>query len=179
MTHLSDDTLNEYLDETLAPGLKAETDLHLAACKSCASRLLDLRVLFGELESLPELHLQVDLSAAIHARLVNGATLPRPVRWLALTQSIVAIFAAVLAWPLIEAFLQLMLLASPTDIFARATLLWLEITSGFHWPEFTFEMPVLGLELTSSSLLIVMAGVFFLWVVVNGLLIIPRSRRIL
>lgn len=179
MTHLSDDTLNEYLDETLAPELKAEMDLHLAACELCASRLLELHVLFGELESLPELHLRVDLSAAIRARLVDGAPLPRPVRWLALTQSIVAIFAAILAWPLIEAFLQLMLLVSPTDIFAGATLLWLEATASLRWPEFTFEMPALGLDLTSSSLLIVMAGVFFLWVVVNGLLIIPRSRRIL
>jgi hypothetical protein len=179
MTHLSDDTLNEYLDETLAPELKAEMDLHLAACELCASRLLELHVLFDELESLPELHLRVDLSAAIRARLVDGAPLPRPVRWLALTQSIVAIFTAILAWPLIEAFLQLMLLVSPTDIFAGATLLWLEATASLRWPEFTFEMPAWGFDPTSSSLVIVMAGVFILWVVANSLLIIPRSRRIL
>src|SRR5437867_695761 len=65
--HLEDTLLNEYLDEALEPSARTEVETHLAHCADCASRLMELRMLFADLESLPDLRLARDLAPGVLA----------------------------------------------------------------------------------------------------------------
>lgn len=179
MQHLSDETLNEILDHALAPRQCAEAESHLAVCPECAARLDELRALFAELDSLPDLALNVDFAPAIIARLEQNAPIPRPVRWLTLAQALGAILAGVLAWPLVETILQPLKLPSFAEILAGATSSWLQATADLRLPELTFQTPTLGLDLTSTSPTVAIVIVSVLWLAANGLLLIPRSRRTL
>ena len=51
--HLTDDQLNEYLDEVTTE--RTHIEAHLSSCDECAARLSTLQNLFTELDSLPEL----------------------------------------------------------------------------------------------------------------------------
>ncbi|PKN91960.1 MAG: hypothetical protein CVU44_16845 [Chloroflexi bacterium HGW-Chloroflexi-6] len=177
MQHLSDETLNEIIDHALAPKQRAGVETHLAACPECATRLDELRTLFAELDSLPDLAPDVDFAPAIVTRLGQSAPIPRPVRWLTLAQSIGAILAGILAWPLVETIIQPLKLPSLAEILAGATSSWLQASADLRLPELTFQSPTLGLDLTSTSLTIAIVSVSVLWLAANGLLLIPRSRR--
>ncbi|MCG2783903.1 MAG: zf-HC2 domain-containing protein [Anaerolineae bacterium] len=177
MQHLSDETLNEILDHALAPSQRAGVESHLAACPECAARLDELRALFAELDSLPDLALNVDFAPAILARVRQNAPIPRPVRWLTLAQSIGAIIAGILAWPLVETILQPLKLPSLAEVLAGAASFWLQVTADLRLPDLTFQTPTLGLDLTSTSVTIAIVSVSVLWLAANGLLLIPRSRR--
>ena len=63
--HLTDDQLNEYLDNEAADRVQIEA--HLSSCDECAVRLSTLQNLFAEMESLPELTLTRDLAASPNA----------------------------------------------------------------------------------------------------------------
>ena len=63
--HLTDDQLNEYLDNETAE--RAQIELHLDSCDECAARLSTLQDLFAELESLPELALTTIPRRAVHS----------------------------------------------------------------------------------------------------------------
>ncbi|RME90040.1 MAG: hypothetical protein D6770_03280 [Anaerolineae bacterium] len=76
MKHISDFTLNEYLDEALPPAARREVETHLSACPTCQERLDDLRFVFATLERLPELPLQHDLAPAILAHLPSRQATP-------------------------------------------------------------------------------------------------------
>jgi anti-sigma factor RsiW len=177
MQHLSDELLNETLDHALAPNLRVGVESHLAACPECAARLDELRALFTEIDSLPDLALGVDFAPAIVAHLEQNAPLPRPIRWLTIVQSIGAVLAAILAWPLAETFIQPLKLPSLAEILSGLTSSWLQFTAGLRLPEFTLQAPTLGLDLTSTSLMIAIVSLSALWLAANGLLLIPRSRR--
>jgi len=58
--HLTDEQLNEYLDNEIVD--RADIESHLASCGECAARLTALQTLFAELDSLPELELTRDLA---------------------------------------------------------------------------------------------------------------------
>lgn len=177
MQHLSDETLNEILDHALAPSQRAGVESHLAGCPECAARLDELRVLFAEIDSLPDLALNVDFAPAIIARLEQNAPIPRPVRWLTLAQALGAILAGILAWPLVETIIQSLKLPSLAEILTGATSSWLQASADLRLPELAFQAPSLGLDLTSTSLTIAIVSVSVLWLAANGLLLIPRSRR--
>ena len=68
--HLTEEELNEYLDNEIQDRARAE--LHLSSCDECAARLATLQALFTEIESLPELALTRDLAAPV-MRTVVGA----------------------------------------------------------------------------------------------------------
>ena len=53
--HLSDEILNEWLDEAVEPSARAAVEAHLAGCQDCAARLDTLRSLFVRLDTLPDL----------------------------------------------------------------------------------------------------------------------------
>ena len=65
MNHLSDEILNEYLDDALPPDTRAEVESHLRDCADCELRLDRLADLFFELSALPEAGLTRDLSADV------------------------------------------------------------------------------------------------------------------
>jgi len=177
MTHLADDLLNEILDEALAPETRAEVEAHLAACELCSARLAELRALFAELDSLPDLPLEMDFAPVILARLEQTAPLPRPIRWLAVAQAFGAVLAIILAWPLVEPLLLPIEFPSLNATFDKLAASWLQIVTAFRFPNIAFELPSLGLDLPSTTLTIATLSVALLWLVANGLLLNSRSRR--
>lgn len=177
MTHLPDELLNEILDQTLAPGLRIEAEAHLAACELCSARLAELRTLFAEIDSLPDLPLDVDFAPTILARLEQNAPLPRPIRWLAVAQAFGALLAVVFSWPLIEPLIPPLDFPALNSTFAELAASWLQTSLDFQFPVITFELPSLGLDLPSTTLTLATLGVALFWLLANGLLLIPRSRR--
>ncbi len=65
MPHLTDPTLNEYLDNALEARVRAQVETHLRQCDDCRARLESLQSLFAALDALPELELAHDLSAGV------------------------------------------------------------------------------------------------------------------
>ncbi len=175
MQHLSEETLNEYLDQALSPNLHAETEAHLAACPDCTLRLANLRALFADLDALPDLPLEVNFTPAILTRLEQITPLPHPFRWLTIVQALSVLFAVVLSWPLAEAFIQGINLPLSSAIFVDQTTSWLQTFANWHIPPIVIELP--SLNLSSTTLILAILSVSLLWLSANGLLLIPRSRR--
>src|SRR5204862_7958896 len=66
-THLDDVLLNEYLDKALEHSARIDVEAHLAHCPECAARLMELRTLFADLDALPDLRLERDLTPTVLA----------------------------------------------------------------------------------------------------------------
>ncbi|MEP7136586.1 MAG: hypothetical protein ABI904_16790 [Chloroflexota bacterium] len=171
--HLTDEQLNEYVDNESAERVQIEA--HLSTCDECAARLTTLQALFAEIESLPEL----ELTHSIAARFTPTPSLtPQLPRWLTLTatlQGAVALVALILAAPLITNFLPAVQMPSLTNVFLQLQsqwAAWLDLLS-------TFQMPTLpqlpALEVSSFVITLTLAGVSMLWLVGNGLLL--RNQR--
>ena len=110
--HLTDETLNEYLDEALPAAPAAAVAAHLAECAGCTARLASLRALFAELDALPEVPLSRNLAPAVLAALPATVAMRKTVtarqpaiRWVAVGEVVAALALLVLAWPLIAALL--------------------------------------------------------------------------
>ena len=173
MTHLSEEQLNEYLDNESQD--RARIELHLSSCNECTSRLTVLQTLFAELDSLPELALSHDLAAAVMQRVGRFGVLPK---WLTLTialQAAIAMITALIAAPFIIEFISeiipVMQTPSITEVFFQLQtqwMAWLELIS-------TFQMPVIPTvstpPLSSLVILFTLAGASMLWLVGNGLLL--------
>ncbi len=178
MPHLSDETLNEYLDNTLASADLSEAELHFAVCPECAGRLTELRILLAELDLLPERTLEMDLVPRVLSRLPESV-LPRSVRWLAAAQVLAAIIVVVIAWPLVAAVFPVGIippLPSLNELLALLSL-WFSTVGNFKIPTLSFDVPSFSLDIPSTTLVIAVLGMLFLWLLSNGLLLIPRSRR--
>jgi anti-sigma factor RsiW len=168
MNHLTDELLNEYLDDELKD--RAGVELHLSECADCAVRLTALKTLFAELDSLPELTLSRSIAAPFTRR-DNGFVLPR---WLTLTaalQAMLALITIILAAPLIAELLPTIQTPSFADVLLRLQSqwnVWLALLSTFKLPTLP-ELPTL--EISSLVFTLVLAGVSILWLVGNGLLL--------
>ncbi len=108
--HIPEEMLHEYLDAELAPAARQEVQMHLADCARCRAQLDELRNLFVEIETLPDLALETDLTNAILEAIApdtleaGQATSTRETRdglwWLTLLgQLLIALSAGFLAWP--------------------------------------------------------------------------------
>lgn len=168
--HLTDEQLNEYLDNESTK--RAQIETHLSSCEECAARLTSLRALFAEIESLPEL----ELTQSIAARFAPSPSLPVPQLpgWLTLTatlQTVAALIAIIFAAPMVMTLLPAIQTPSLTDVFVQIQShwgVWLDLLSTFHFPVMP-EIPAVN----ASSLVITLtlAGVSMLWLVGNGLLL--------
>jgi hypothetical protein len=172
--HLTDEQLNEYLDnETSARG---QIELHLHSCQACNARFSDLQNLFLELDSLPDLQLTRDLSTRFKS--TGQLTLGLP-RWLTLTmfaQAVLALIALIVSIPIITTYISQIDVASLTSPFFEVQSLWntwLDTLSTLQLPTISqFPIPVLEI----SSLLLALAGIFFLWIFGNGILLRNQIR---
>ncbi len=83
--HLSDETLNEYLDGILSSQEMARADDHLSGCETCARRLSQSAELFAALDGLPEIPLQKNLAPRIvetlRSRAAAGQRHSRKLTW--------------------------------------------------------------------------------------------------
>jgi len=167
--HISDEQLNEYLDNEVQDRIQIE--LHLSSCDECAARLTTLKALFAEIESLPEL----ELNRSIAARFAPSPGLPAKLpRWLTLTatlQVVFALLAIIIAAPMVMDLLPVIQIPSLTDMFFQVQsqwTAWLGILSTFQVPSIP-EIPVF--EFSSLILTLILAGVSMLWLIGNGLLL--------
>jgi hypothetical protein len=172
--HLTDEQLNEYLDNEIQD--RVQIELHLASCDECTARLTVLRSLFNEIESLPDLALSHNIAAVFTRQ--SSQPVPQLPRWLTLTatlQAAIAAVALVIAAPLvmqwISPYLSNMQGPSFVELFFELQsqwMVWLDMFSQFQIPSVP-EIPVL--ELSSMLILLTVAGVSTLWIVGNGLLL--------
>lgn len=170
--HLTDEQLNEYLDETANE--RAQIEVHLSACDECAARLTTLQNLFNEIESLPELALTRDLAAPF----IQTSSLPaRLPAWLPLTmalQAAAALIVFIAAAPFVIRLIPDIETPSLSTVliqFQTQWTDWLDRLSQFHMP----SLPAFSLELSSLYLMSALAVVSMLWLVGNGLLL--RNQR--
>jgi len=173
--HLTDEQLNEYLDNETNE--REQIELHLHSCNECNARFSDLQNLFLELDSLPDLQLTRDLST----RFVSSGqlTLHLP-RWLTLTvfaQATLALIALIISIPFITTYIpQIDFNSLTSPLFEIQSLwnTWLDSLSTLQLPTIP-ELPIPVLEM--SSLLLALAGIFVIWIFGNGILLRNQIRR--
>ncbi|MEW5871935.1 MAG: zf-HC2 domain-containing protein [Chloroflexota bacterium] len=107
LIHPSEEMLNEYLDDVMEAGQRAELEAHLAGCSACAARLEELNEVFVALQNLPELSLGRDLAPSILARVPRGwqrrhrAETPAALGWLFGLQIVLAVALLLASWSLV------------------------------------------------------------------------------
>ncbi len=69
MRHLTSQQMQEFLDRSLSPAETASVEEHLSACPACREELDGWRLLFSDLETLPELEPASTLSERVMAEL--------------------------------------------------------------------------------------------------------------
>lgn len=167
--HLTDEQLNEYLDNEIAD--RANIESHLASCADCAARLTALQTLFAELDSLPDMALSTNLAARFAS---TGQLAPQLPRWLTLTatlQAALALIALILAAPFVMNLLPAVETPSFTEIFLRMQSQWLTLFNTFT----NYQLPKLpqlpSLQIPTLTLSLALAGASLLWLVGNRLLL--------
>jgi hypothetical protein len=173
MNHLSDELLNEYLDNALHNRVQVES--HLSQCADCAARLAALQILFVEIGSLSEEAFTRNLAAAVMLKVRGSRALPR---WLTLTmglQAAAALIVLIIAAPFVIEFasasMPVLQLPSLTDTLIQLGsewTLWLDTLSQFEIPVMP-EIPLF--EVSSLYFLLTLAGASMFWLVGNGLLL--------
>ena len=165
--HLTDDQLNEYLDEAITE--RAFIESHLDSCHECTARLSTLQNLFTELDSLPELELTKSLAAPFTLRPSLPAQLPKFLTLTAVLQAAVALTAIGIAIPFIANLMPSINLSAFVGVSIQLQTQWtswLDALSTFQLPPMP-ELPIVEM----SSLLLTLAGVSVLWILGNGLLL--------
>ncbi len=199
--HLSDEQLNEYVDEALAPSARSAAAAHLATCPDCAARLSSLSLVFSELAQLPPAPLRRDLRAGVMAavRAQRPTALRpladpkrRPVQLVFGLQLLAAFALLAFAWPFLAPLAGLQRIFAP-GIFGglAAELTGAGLPSANLWPTVQGWLAGLG---TQSALLfavvpsplvvgLVLLAAGLLWLLGNALLLrpnaAPRLRRLL
>lgn len=181
--HLTDEQLNEYLDN--ASTERAFIESHLDSCDECAARLSTLQTLFADLDSLPEVTLSRDLSAAslwdaARFRPRPSLTVPQLPTWLTLTASLqaaAALVALIVAIPFFSIMLPKVEMPSFTTWLFEIQSLWtswLDAISTLQMPTFQpSSIPTLEM----STLFIALAIVSIFWIFGNGLLLRNQNRN--
>ena len=172
--HLTDDLLNEYLDNESAE--RAQIESHLASCGECAARLTALQTLFAELDSLPEATLSTNLAARFSSQ---GQLTPQLPRWLTLTaisQAAFALIALIVAAPFVMNLLPAIETPSFTEMLIQLQTQWLTLFNTFT----NYQLPSMPslppLQIPTLTLSLALAGASLLWLVGNGLLLRNKVR---
>jgi len=175
--HLTDEQLNEYLDNESNERLIIE--MHLDSCGECAARLSALQALFTDVESLPEIALTKNLAARF---VPNRSLIPQLPRWLTLTASLqaaAALVALIVAVPFISSMLpQIEPPSFTTYLFELQALWasWLDMLSNFQFPTSQFASLPAYPTFETTTLFIALAVVSLFWIFGNGLLLRNQNR---
>ncbi len=166
--HLTEDQLNEYLDNETSDRVKIES--HLSSCAECAARLSTLQHLFAEIESLPELALTKSLAAPFTLRPSLPAKLPTFLTLTVTLQAAFAVVALIVAAPFVIQLLPAIEMPSLGNVFIQLQTqwtAWLDILSQIQMP----KLPTISFQLSSLYLMSTLVVVSVLWLVGNGLLL--------
>jgi hypothetical protein len=174
--HLTDEQLNEYLDNVSTE--RALIEMHLYSCDECAARLSTLQALFADLDSLPEVELSRDLAARFSPR---PSLIPQLPRWLTLTASLqaaAALVALIVAIPFFSVMLPKVETPSFTTWLFEIQSLWtswLDALSNYQLPNYQFtNLPTYPIELSTLFIALTIASIF--WIFGNGLLLRNQNR---
>ena len=190
--HLSDETINEYLDSALEGAAHAAAEAHLAGCSVCAGRRAALAAVFSGLEALPDAPLARDLRPAVMAA-VRATSVPwqRPVaatarpafRLIFAVQSLAALVLLAFAWPFVASLaLPVPRLAAGdwSAVLARLAGAWLDPNRAWNsiqpWLVAATQPalpPITLLQPIAAALVLTAAG--GLWLVCNAVLLRPRA----
>lgn len=176
--HLSEETLNAYLDELLAIETSRQVEAHLSTCTVCHEQVVALRQLFFDLD-LPDLPLEKDFSKLVLQKIRPTVVLPRW-QWAVWGQFGLSLLLLVIAWPTFiqsKWFIQVQPFSNMwTEPFATTGAFFSQIsqmTNAFLLKFLeTFQAiqaPELPFSLFTVSLILVATGA--LWLVGNGLLL--------
>jgi anti-sigma factor RsiW len=191
--HLDDILLNEYLDAALDRSARTDVEAHVAHCPECSARLMELRTLFADLESLPDLTLERDLTPAVLA-VARRKARPQPLASPALglvfaLQAVVSVLllgvALLLFAPSFQSFTtfqfgeQVSLVLA--NLLATLSASWsalLTAAQNLVNASATLVQPIQTLPFISEAgLMICLSAVFLLWLLGNGLLLRPRQSH--
>lgn len=177
MTHLTDDQLNEVLDNSI---LDTSTLRHLDTCTDCRTRLEDLRSVFTTLEAIPEVQPPRDLTASILSHLPAswGGMASRRTRtwtWLSAAQALGAF--AILAWFASSFVLPPEIATYQLPTFDSLLASAIQMLSSFTFETPTFEFQTTAIDLQSTTILTFVISAVVLWLVGNGLLLRAPARR--
>jgi hypothetical protein len=171
--HLTDEQLNEYLDGESTD--HAQMESHLAVCADCARRLSEMKVLFSEIESLPELAISPEFSARFTSPQNEPAELPRSLTLTMILQAALVVAGIMIAAPFVIRFVSsyapIHWVPSFVDIFLQMQtvwMAWLDILSTLSFPNIP-EIPVVNVS--SLVTIFTVIGVSLLWLIGNGLLL--------
>jgi len=181
--HLTDDQLNEYLDNETTE--RSPIEAHLASCDECAARYSALKTLFAEIESLPDLALSSNLAARFTPTLNLNPQLPR---WLTLTatlQTVLALIAIAFTAPSISRFLAPILQAYPMPSLNTVALdlqinfaMWTETVRSFQLPALPSGILTLPHGFSTLTLSVSVLGIFFIWILGNWWLLRKRPNSL-
>jgi len=193
-THLDDVWLNEYLDNALEPSARAQAQAHLADCRDCAARLMELRTLFADLETLPDLPLERDLTPGVLA-VARRRSRPEPLAASPVLglifglQTIVSISLLALALPLVAQKFQPLTTfqfgAQASIVFthllvtlnaSRSALLTSAQNLVNQSVALAHPLPMLPF-VSEAGLMLCLSAVSLLWLLGNGLLLRPRQSH--
>jgi len=172
--HLTDDQLNEFLDNESTE--RAHIESHLASCGECAARFTALQSLFAELDSLPEATLSTNIAARFSSQ---GQLTPQLPRWLTLTatlQAALALIALLVAAPFVTNLLPAIEAPSFTEILVHFQSQWLTMfntITNYQLPNLPSLPP---LQIPTLTLSLTLAFASLLWLVGNGLLLRKQIR---
>ena len=96
--HISDESLQAYLDGELEVEERMGVREHLKICEACSVRLDAWSALFLEIEQLPDLDLVTDLEPAIVAYLSAKGSRRQWTTWMLLGQGVVALSLMMYGW---------------------------------------------------------------------------------
>ena len=171
--HLTEEELNEYLDNEIQDRKRVE--LHLSECEECAARLSKLQILFTEIESLPELALTRNLAVPVTRDLNQRVPLTHSLGLVVTLQATLALLAIILAAPFVIEFVSPYLtnLTTPsfTDLLIQIQSQWMDwlvMLSNFRLPP-SPQIP--AIDLSSLVITLTLVAVSVLWLVGNGLLL--------
>jgi len=181
--HLTDEQLNEYLDNETMERVLIEA--HLSSCGECVARLTALQALFDEIESLPELELTHSLAARFT---LTSKLLPQLPRWLTLTTILQAVFAVITiiffapyVASSIEPYSQLFALPTLTDVWLDLQLgftAWIQSLGSVSLPELPANVFTLPPEITPGILALSLTGMFVIWVLGNWWLLHRKTNSL-
>ncbi len=189
-THLADDGLFEYLDQELSPESRQKIETTLAECAECQERLLEIRRLFGEIESLEAIDLERDLVSAVMVR-VPGETGFRTLPNLSASLSLQSLVAVLILAASLPALLQQASITELAEMVQDNNRLLLETLQGglAAVMEIVTQLRV-GLEAVLSETVALQTGPIelvlilpllistgLLWLVGNGILLRNLSSR--
>ncbi len=189
-THLADDGLFEYLDQELSPESRQKIESTLAECAECQERLLEIRRLFGEIESLEAIDLERDLVSAVMER-VPGETGFRTLPNLSASLSLQSLVAVLILAASLPALLQQASITELAGMVQDNNRLLLETLQGglAAVMEIVTQLRI-GLEAVLSETVALQTGPIelvlilpllistgLLWLVGNGILLRNLSSR--